>query len=180
SSSEKKVAWHDDVEIRRRATSHFALRTILVRTVRHILLCLNSGDEFLSDMLIETIDNDDAAPAPFNSMEFDSYNEETRAATAATGAMQLETTTDDNNAAPAPFNSMEFDAGREETGAETAVAGAMLLETIDDDAAPAPFSSMEFEEHGAAPSKPNAMQRTNTVNEDSILVAVQWGWIATL
>ena len=118
--------------------------------------------------MVETTD-EDAPPAPFNPMEFDAGSEETREATAAAGAMLLETINDDDPA-PAPFNSLEFDSDNEEKMAATAATGAMLLETIDDDddAAPAPFNSMEFEEHGADPSKPNAMQQTNISDEDSI------------
>jgi hypothetical protein len=115
--------------------------------------------------MVETTD-EDAPPAPFNSMEFDAGSEETRTATAAAGAMLLETI-DDDDAAPTPFNSTEFDSDNEEKRTATAAAGAMLLEAIDNDPAPAPFNSMEFEEHGADPSKPNAMQRTNTSDEDS-------------
>ncbi|KAL3772983.1 hypothetical protein ACHAW5_005055 [Stephanodiscus triporus] len=118
--------------------------------------------------------NKDAPPAPFNSMEFDAGSEETRAVTAAARPVLLETI-DDDDAAPAPFNSMEFDSDNEEKRTATAAAGAVLLETIDDDdaAAPAPFNTMEFEEHRDDPSERNAMQRTNTVNEDSILVPLR-------
>jgi hypothetical protein len=114
--------------------------------------------------MVETT-NEDAAPAPFNSIDFDACNEEKWAVVLGARAM---VTTDDEDA-PAPFNSMEFDSGNEEIWAAAAAARAMV-ETTDGVVPLAHFNSMEFEDNEGDSVTRNAMQRTNTSNKDSTMV----------
>ena len=85
-------------------------------------------------------DDDDAAPAPFNSAEFEEGNAEKRVA-AARHRAQIESVDVDDESPPAPFNLAEFEECNAEKRVAASRARAQIESINDDDEAPPTLSA---------------------------------------
>jgi hypothetical protein len=85
-------------------------------------------------------DDDDAAPAPFNSAEFEEGNAEKRVA-ATRHRAQIESVDVDDESPPAPFNLAEFEEGNAEKRVAASRARAQIESINDDDEAPPTLSA---------------------------------------